>query len=128
MVGDDGASRGEPRLTCPMLAAFLANRLPPPTGDVECIVEPAVPQEKDKTFRVCPDCTLDPLQPHRILASRWDAHVKGRKHRACMRSRLGKREATTGPEAEAKRRERQLRKQVAPSVDDELVDARDRER
>jgi hypothetical protein len=68
-------------------------------------------QENDKTFRACPECTIDPSQPYRVLASRWQAHVKGRKHRSCVRRLQGKAEAMSGPEVEAKRAERKQRKQ-----------------
>lgn len=56
------------------------------------------------------ECTRDPSAPYMVIASRWDIHQRGRKHRASLRLLRGKQQAMTGPEVEAKRLERKQRK------------------
>lgn len=97
----------------PSLAVFLSKELPVCSegGDSS---EAAV-TAKDKSFQVCEVCTTHPSQPYMVLKSRWQAHAGGRSHRAAVRRRMGRAAvvaaAIAGPEVEAKRRERQQRRE-----------------
>ncbi|UZJ54744.1 hypothetical protein CBS101457_004064 [Exobasidium rhododendri] len=72
----------------------------------------AVGADEEKLFTTCHVCTKDNSKPCMILNSKWDLHCKGRSHQAALRIRNGgKRVAMTGPEVEAKRKERQERRQ-----------------
>lgn len=74
--------------------------------------EALLDEEDNKKFRVCEICTIDELEPCMILNSKWEVHCQGRVHRNRLRIRSGgKRVAMTGPEVEAKRKERQLRRE-----------------
>lgn len=97
---------------------FLTDDLPKPTFEEEA----ATSKDNDKLFRLCQVCTTDELQPCMILSTKWEVHCKGRAHQSNLRNRSGvqRKVAMTGPEVEAKRKERQQRREMNRKVE-ELV-------
>jgi hypothetical protein len=92
-----------------------------PPSSLEEESEEICNSKKDKTFRLCPDCTERQAdeQPYMVLASHWEVHLNGKTHRASLRAKGGRRTEKTGPEVDAKRRERQARKGISNSSGEE---------